>query len=480
MKRYYAIGLLILLLTAGCNNTQENENPNVLWIYVDDMSGWLSCYGDTVIQTPNIDGLAKGGVRFDRAYMPAPVCSPTRSGLITGTMPTTFGIHQHRTRVKSELPEGVKTIPELFRENGYVTFNVKKSDYNFDYDQDVLYSPEFVQPAKSVAKSHLAKNDLSWLKQLAGKKFFGQIQLAGGKWGGEVGQDYPVETQTDQKQMVVPPQYPDNPVIKSAMAYHYDQILTCDDQVGAIIKALKEYDIWDNTAVFFFSDHGSPMPRAKQYLYEEGTRVPLIVHWPEGGQTIQEKGDVRKDLVSGIDISTSSLGVAGITIPEYMEGKDLFSESYEGRPYVISVKDRMGNAIDRGRAVYSEDYMYIKNYYQDRPLYQSAYRDSYATFIELRKLYAENELSPLQASYHDASQRPAEELYDLKQDPHQVNNLAGKDAYIAILEQHRAYLKKWIAETSDQGQVPPSEEELERVYNRAPNRCKNPEYDIFK
>lgn len=479
MKRF-GLSLLVALALTGCKNTPEHPQPNVLWIYVDDMSGWLGCYGDTVIQTPNIDLLAKDGVRFDRAYMPAPVCSPTRSGLITGTMPTTFGIHQHRTRVKSDLPEGVKTIPELFREKGYVTFNLQKSDYNFDYDQDALYSPEFMEPPKEVVKSHLAKNDLSWLEQLRGKNFFGQIQLAGGKWGGEVGSKYPVNTQTDESQMVVPPQYPDNPVIRNAMAYHYDQILTCDDQVGAIMDALKQYDLWDNTVVFFFSDHGSPMPRSKQYLYEEGTKVPLIVHWPEGHQNIREKGEVRSDLVSGIDISTTSLGLAGISIPEYMEGKSLFSEGYEKRPFVVSVKDRMGNAIDRGRAVYSQDYMYIKNYYLDRPLYQSAYRDNYATFKELRRLYAAKELSPLQASYHDASQRPEEELYDLKRDPHQVNNLAEEDQYAAILEQHRAYLENWIVATSDQGQIPPSKEELEKVYKRAPDRCKNPEYDIFK
>jgi N-sulfoglucosamine sulfohydrolase len=456
------------------------ESPNILWIYVDDMSDWIGCYGDNTISTPNIDALATNGVRFNRAYMPCPVCSPTRSALITGTMQTTHGLHHHETMVKKPLPEGITTLPELFREAGYITFNEAKTHYNFSYNTDDLFSPEFERPPISVVNSHLIGHDLSWLKQLQGKKFFGQIQLSGGKWQGEAGSKYPAYSRISEQQIVIPPQYPDNSVFRNAIARHYEQIAYCDSQVGAIIQALKEYGIWENTVVFFFSDHGCQMPRAKQHVYEEGAKVPLIVHWPEGYKQLLRKGKVRNDLVSGIDISVSTLALAGIKVPAFMEGHNLFDKKYKEREFVVTARDRMGIAIDHVRAIRSSDYLYVRNYMTDRPLYQPAYRDGYATFVTLRKLYAEGKLTPLQASYHDASRRLSEELYDVKNDPNQLNNLASDPKYAAILNIHKKYLEEWEQQTDDKGRYPSSREELKKVFNAAPDKCVNPEYDIFR
>lgn len=472
--------LLSLIVSCENNNSQKKEEPNVLWIYVDDMSDWMGAYGDNTIPTPNIDKLAKNGVKFNRAYMPAPVCSATRSALITGTMQTTLGIHQHRTMLKKPLPKGVLTIPEIFRKAGYLTFNEEKSDYNFSYNSDDLYSPEFKRPGRKIVKSHLIGHDLTWLKQLKGKKFFGQIQLSGGKWQGEVGSKYPAASRIKESEVTVPKQYPDTPIIRNAIARHYEQIAFCDTQVGAIVEALKEYGLWKNTAVFFFTDHGCQMPRAKQYLYEEGAKVPLIVHWPTGTAQIKEKGAVRNDLVNGIDISATSLGIAGIAIPNSMEGQDLFSKDLEERKHVISAKDRMGAAIDYVRSVRTKDFIYIRNFMTDRALYQANYRDGYYTFKELRTLYKEDKLTKLQASYHNALQRPAEELYNLKNDPNQLNNLAQDPLYIETVEAHRAYLEKWQTKTNDQGMQPINIEELRKVYEKAPNTCKNREYNIFR
>lgn len=478
MKNLLLLSILAVFMSSACS--PENESPNILWIYVDDMSDWIGCYGDNTVPTPNIDMLAENGVLFNRAFMPAPVCSATRSALITGTMQTTFGLHHHRTMVKKPLPEGVTTIPELFRKAGYITFNEQKTDYNFSYNYDDLFSPDFERPSKSIVKSHLVALDLSWLEQLKGKKFFGQIQLSGGKYQGEAGSKYPAPSRIKESEVTVPPQYPDDPVIRNAIARHYEQIAFCDTQVGAIIQALKEYDLWDNTAVFFFTDHGCQLPRAKQYLYEEGTRVPFIVHWPEGYKKLMRNGNVRNDLVSGIDISVSSIALAGLDVPEFMEGKDLFSKKYKGRKYVVTAKDRMGIAIDHVRSIRSEDFLYLKNYLTDRPLYQPGYRDGYATFIALRKLYKEEKLTPLQASYHEASQRPDEELYDVKKDPNQLNNLAGDPKYASVLMNHRKALKDWEEMTDDKGRYPSSLEELEKVFNGAPEKCVNPEYKVFR
>ncbi|EDM26921.1 probable sulfatase [Lentisphaera araneosa HTCC2155] len=470
----------ILTLFILSHSTFAKDAPNVLWIVVDDMSGWLGCYGDETAATPNIDSLAINGVKFERAYMPSPVCSTSRSALITGTMQTSHGLHQHRTMIKKPLPEGISTIAQVFREAGYLTFNEQKTDYNFSYQYHDLFSPEFKRPSKKVVSSHLKGHDLTCLEQLKGKQFFGQIQLSGGKYQGEVGRKPSAYSRVKQSAIKVPPQYPDTAVMRNAIARHYEQIAFCDSQVGAIIKALKDYELWDNTIVFFFTDHGCPMPRAKQHLYDEGIKVPLIVHWPQGIRKLHELGKVRNDLVSGIDITTSSIDLAGLEVPEFMEGKKLFAKNYQPREFVISAKDRMGNAIDRVRSVRSEKFLYIKNHMTDRPLYQAAYRDGYATFVNLRKLYTEGKLSDLQASYHDASKRKVEELYDVINDPHQLHNLALNPEYASVLKKHRAQLVHWEQTTDDKGQQPPSKEELEKVYKNSKGKCVNPEYDFLK
>lgn len=475
--------LSIVLMTNAAfpiNAAETRDRPNILWIYVDDMSDWMGCYGDELAESPNIDRLADGGVRFDRAYIPAPVCSAARSALITGTMQTTHGLHNHRTMIKKPLPDGIETVPELFRKAGYLTFNEAKDDYNFKRDRNLMYSREFKRPTAKQVKGHMLGRDVSWLKQLEGKPFFGQIQLKGGKTGGETGSKYPAPSRISEDKITVPPQYPDHRVFRNAIARHYEQIAETDEQVGAIIAALKEYGMWETTAVFFFTDHGSPLPRAKQFLYEDGTKIPLVVHWPKGAATITRRGAVRTDLVSGIDIAATSLGIANIDIPGFMAGRDLFAEDFKPREFVISARDRMGNAIDRIRTVRSDKYRYIRNYKLDRALYQPQYRDGYATFKLLRQLLAAEKLTPLQASYHLVDSRAEEELYDLDADPHQLNNLAENANVASVLNQHRNFLYQWEKVTDDQGRYPESKESLSLVFKSSMGRCVNPEYDFLK
>ena len=456
------------------------QAPNVLWIYVDDMSDWMGCYGDPLAKTPHIDSLAEGGVLFQRAYMPAPVCSTTRSALITGTMQTTHGLHQHRTMIKKPLPNPLQTLPELFRSAGYLTFNEAKDDYNFDRSRSDMYSPEFQRPTKKQVFGHMIGRDVSWLKQLQGKAFFGQIQLKGGKFEGETGSTFPAHSGISEDAVSVPPQYPDHTVFRNAIARHYEQIAETDAQVGAIIAALKQYDLWDNTAIFFFTDHGSPLPRAKQFVYEDGTKVPLIVHWPAGTAQLRHNGAVRMDLVSGIDITATTLGLAGIDIPSFMEGRNFFAKDHQPRTFVVSARDRMGNAIDRIRAVRSEKFRYIRNYKTDRALFQPQYREQFPTFVTLRQLLAEQKLSPLQASYYDVKNRPQEELYDLRSDPHQTINLAANEKFQPELKTHRQLLQQWEDTTDDKGRYPESQASLRLVYKSAKGQCVGPEYDFLK
>ena len=444
------------------------SKPNVLWIYVDDMSDWMGCYGDGTVPTPNIDLLAAEGIRFERAYVPAPVCSTTRSALITGAMQTTLGLHHHRTMIKKPLPAGLRTLPGHFRRAGDLTFNEAKDDYNFEKPRLHLYSHEFG------TKAHFS-GDLEWMSELKGKPFFGQIQLKGGKLGGETGSKFPSKSRIDSSQVRVPSYYPDTPVFRDAIARHYEQVAVVDAEVGAIIAALKKNDLWENTIVVFFTDHGNPLPREKQNVYEAGLKVPLIFRGPG-----IPAGEVRKDLVSGIDIPATSLAFLNLRQPKSFEGRDLFDEDHEPREFVIGARDRLGVAIDRVRTVRSDKFRYIRNYHTDRPLYQLQYREKYATLSELRTLYSAGKLTPLQASYHDPAQRPEEELYDMMADPEQVRNLAKDPGYSEVLKKHREILTQWEKDTNDQGQYPAFQKELEAVYEKAKGVVSNPEYDFLK
>ncbi|MEC8934873.1 MAG: sulfatase, partial [Planctomycetota bacterium] len=450
-----------IISLAGVSDAGEPNRPNIRWIYVEDMNDWMGCYGDKIIKTPAIDSLAAKGVRFDRAYMPAGVCSATRSALITGTMQTTFGIHNHRSSRDNSagrfpslgmirLPEGVLTVPELFRKAGYYTYNQGKDDYNFVYKRERLYSN---------------KND--WRGRKSGQPFFAQIQLRGGK-------NRPVKT-VDPAKVPIPPYYPDTSITRREIAHHYDCVLKTDQEVASIISRLKKDGLFESTVIFFFTDHGMRLLRHKQFVYEEGVRVPLIVHWP-GEKNPVAAGTVRKDLVSGIDISVTSLALAGIKIPAHMEGRNVFAPQYKPRSFVISARDRCDYTIEHIRTVRTDRFRYLKNFLTDRPWMQPQYRDARPHTKEMKKLFAEGKLNPVQARFM-GPKKPAEELYDHSADPHEINNLASNPEYSKILQAHRKILSDWMAATDDKGQDPEAEEGLAQVYFRWKDTCVNPEYE---
>ena len=448
--------------------------PNILWIFVEDMNDWMGCYGDTLIQTPHIDALAAAGVRFDRAFMPAGVCSATRSAVITGTMQTTYGLHNHRSSRSAfrgqsmgddydaiRLPEGVKTLPELFRQAGYYTFNEGKEDYNFVHDLAKLYD----RKGKRMGFQGARKGS-EWSGRKPGQPFFGQIQLRGGKSG--------PQRIVSRAAVTVPPYYPNLPIIRDEIAHHYDCVLQTDRDVGDIVTTLKRDGLYESTVIFFFTDHGMRLLRHKQFLYEGGIKVPLIVAAP--GSSRFAPGVVRKDLVSGIDLAPTALALAGLKIPGHMEGQDLFASDYAPRKFIIAARDRCDYTIERIRAVRTAHFKYLRNYLTDRPYMQPQYRDGRPHTELMKRLYAEGKLDPVQARFM-ASERPAEELYDLRSDPHETKNLAGDLAHTETLEKHRKILADWIAATGDRGQQPESDAGLRAALKRWGEKCVNPEYD---
>lgn len=472
--------MLPLLLTACSDSSVPTNSPNILWIYLEDTSPLLGCYGTTIISTPHIDKLAENGITYSNAIMPAPVCSACRSTIITGMMSTTWGMHNHHSSRTEEsaiyLPDGVATIPEIFKDEGYFTFNNGKDDYNFTYDRRDLYDQDYmIHPLYGKSGERLAISDLK-----EKEPFFGQIQLYGGKEIFSSSFKERVESPVDRSSITLPPYLPYHSAIIEEYANHLDAIQITDSRVGEIIEKLTTNGLLDNTIIFFFSDHGMRLTRHKQFLYEGGIQVPLIIaDFRDNGPI--ESGIFNDDLVSGIDLGTSSLALAGIPIPGYMEGRDIFDKSMSPREYLISTRDRCDFTIDRIRSVRSKEYKYIRNFMTDRPYTQPTYMDvDGVEFVKVMKqLYAEDKLNPVQARFF-LDERPAEELYNLLEDPFEINNLAENPGYSEIVEAYAGVLNEWMEETDDKGQYPENMEGLKLMLGIWGEHAVNPEYDPLR
>lgn len=394
--------------------------------------------------------------------------------MITGVFQTTTGTHQHRSSRTEEseiyLPKNIKTLPQIFREHGYETFNKGKDDYNFVYQRDEHYSVKNPKP-KSGKKNRFSTKvgKADWTGVPKGKPWFGQIQLQGGKTGTKGLKD-----KVDPATMKVPPYFPDEKMFREGWAHHYNTVRVTDGHVQNIMRRLKDDGLLENTIVFFFSDHGNNHSlRHKQFCYEGGVHVPLII----SGPGIPEKA-VRQEMISALDISATTLALAGIELPDYLHGQDLFAEDYKKRDHVVSARDRCDYTIDRIRTVRTEKFRYIKNFLTDRVLLQPQYRDNRAPTKRLRELHASGKLGKI-PDWAFFGKRPSEELYDMEKDPHQVNNLATDPKYVAELKRHRDILNTWIKETGDKGEQPESRKNLRAVYKRWGDKCVNPEFDVF-
>lgn len=466
-------------LTRGMSE-RGKKRPNILWLAVEDISPFLSCYGYQENPTPHLDNLARTGVMFTNTFMPSPVCSPCRSAMITGMMSTTTGTHNHySSRTKDTaiyLPDHIKTLPEIFRDAGYFTFNQGKDDYNFWYDRKDLYAGEYTTH-RLYGKSGDRKT--GWRDRRKGQPFFGQIQLYGGKeiYSGKFKER--VRNPIDRKKVTLPPYYPDTPEIREDWAQHLDSIRLTDDRVGKILDILKMDGELENTIIMFFSDHGMRLWRHKQFCYDSSLRVPFIMNWAGNPNGLGGAGTIRDDLVNGLDIAATSLALAGIRVPGYMESRDLFAENFQPRTHVISTRDRCDFTIDRIRSVRTERYRYIRNFYPDRPYMQPNYRDEWDISRMMRKLHADGKLNKIQDRFW-SDERPAEELYNLRTDPHEIHNLAPEPRLKPVLEAHRKILTRWICETGDRGQYPEDAPNLKYMYDHWGKKCVNPEYNRFK
>lgn len=498
------LGLIAIFAVLSCaeNQSENVTKPNILWIIAEDLSPFMGCYGDSINKghTPTIDKLASEGVLFKHAYATAPVCSASRSALITGVMQTSTGTHQHRSsrtvdgeivpeELRIHLPEYVKTIPELMKVAGYFTFNNGKDDYNFHYNRNALYDVGSADNYKAGmngwqgnrAKDFMSLTNAVWNSRPdKNQPWFGQVQIMGGKADAKYVREGEVLEDTD---VPLPPYFPDIPSQRKAWTTHYNANRGSDVLISEILDKLKADGELENTIIFFFSDHGSNTSlRHKQFCYEGGMQVPLII---KGKHVSLEAGKIRNELVSLLDVSATTLALAGAELPEYLDGQNLFNVEYEAPKIIVGARDRCDYTIDRIRTVRSDKYRYIRNYYPDRPMLQAGYRDNRPMVKDIKNQYKEGKLTEYQEE-HWFGIRPEEEIYDLETDPHQMNNLASDSNYETVLREHRKVLEAWIKETDDKGQYPESATDLKATYELWKDRPifrdakVNPEYNQFR
>ena len=447
-----------LLAACGSSSAPEGQvKPNVLWIIGEDFSPELGCYGDETVSTPRIDKLASEGVLYTQCCVTAPICSIARSALLTGKYQTSIGAHHHRShRVDGyRLPEGVTPFPDLFREAGYHTSNLKnspvggsgKTDFNFNLD-----GPPY--------------DGADWSERAEGQPFYAQINFGETHRAWKPYPDNPV----DPESVNLPPYYPDHPLMRRDWALYLETAQHLDDRVGSVLDRLESEGLAEDTIVIFFSDHGRAMPRGKQFCYEGGMVIPLIVRIPErfrpAGWTPGSKDD---RLISHIDITATSLALCGIDRPANMDGRVFIGpEEDPEREVQFCARDRADETVDRIRAARTKQYKYIRNFMPERAYTQSNnYKEvAYPPLMLLHQLHADDKLERDQRLFM-AETRPEEELFDLHADPYEVRNLALDPQYQVKLGEMRDMLDAWIEETGDTGAEPedpvPAEYDLRTI-----------------
>lgn len=452
------------------SNVNESK-PNIVWIMAEDICPRLSCYGDSLAHTPTIDRLANEGIVFTNAFTCAGVCAPSRVGIITGMYATSIGA-QHMRQAKSLIefeqvpqynavpPSWVKAFPEYLRKAGYYCTNARKTDYQFGtpftiWDECNDNASWRTRPEKEMpffsCFTFESTHEINVWTDADKLRFFKDNKVDTARLVKDVKKRpfLPEKYITDPKMVVVPPYYPDTKIVREDMARHYTNISRMDTQVGDVIRKLKEDNLLENTIIFFMGDNGDGLPRAKRWMYDTGIKVPLIIWCPS--RFVQQR-DTR--LISLTDLAPTVLALAGVDIPEYMHGKDIFGELMENpHKYIFAGRDRMDDTYDMIRAIRSKEYKYIRNFEPEKNYTQpNQFLYRMPMMQEIIRLEKVGELNRNQ-SYWLFNQKPAEELYNIINDPQELTNLAANPAYSEILKTLRADLYSWMISTGDWGMV---------------------------
>lgn len=480
-KAYASLFLLILVM-ASCNQDKARNNdieeiktiinpvvdgqPNILWIVAEDLSAYIPSFGDSTIITPHISQLAAEGVCYDNFYSPHPVCAPARAAIITGMYANSIGASHMRTgpwyagkpdentlkNYQKGMPENLKTyeaVPaanvKMFTEDlraaGYYCSNNSKEDYQF------LKTP--IAWDESGPKAH-------WRNRPQGKPFFSvfNIELTHESQIWRKQQD---TLWVDQElEVPIPPYLPDTEIAKNDIRRMYSNVREMDNRVGEILEQLENDGLLENTIVFWYTDHGGPLPRQKRLLYDSGLKVPMVIRFPDKAN--QNQRDER--MISFIDLAPTLLSLAGLPIPTHMQGTAFLGKEMrsEEPKYVFGAADRFDETTDRIRSVRDQQFKYIKYYETDKPMYlEVAYRNQMPIMQELLRLRDADELSQEQQLWF-RSKKPDEELFDLWNDPYELRDLSQDAKYSEKLNELRLACASWTEEIHDTGLIP--EEQL--------------------
>ena len=429
-----AVGLSLLLAAVGSAATAA-DRPNLVLIIADDMA-WNDCgaYGHPHIRTPNIDRLAKDGLRFDRAYLTTSSCSPSRSSMITGRYPHNTDAGQ----LHLPLPGNQVTFVELLKKSGYYTAAAGK------WHLGPATKPKF----DTVKEGGGPSGCENWVPVLRDRPkdqpFFLWLAAIDPHRGYQPNSIPKPHTADD---VIIPPFIPDTSEVRKDFGLYYDEISRMDGFIGQVVAELDRQKVADDTLILFITDNGRPFPRCKTTLYDSGIRTPFIVRWPSRVKA----GGITGSLVSSLDIAPTFLELAGVEAGPTFQGesfaKTLTDPAAPVRRYAIA-EHNWHDFDDHQRGVRGSRFLYIRNHYTDIPLTPPADAVGGPTYQEMRRLNKASELTPVQAMPF-RQPRPTEELYDSTTDPFQMRNLAGDPAHAAVLSEMRAELLKWEKATED-------------------------------
>lgn len=448
--------LFIFLLFGCCGSLlsaqaqSPEERPNVVWIMSEDNSiHYLQHFFPGGATTPAIESLASEGLTFRNAFSCSPVCSVARTTLITGCYAPRLATQYHRRSQVVQLPEGLKMFPAELRRAGYYTTNNSKEDYNITgakqaWDDSSRRASWRGRPTPETPFFHVQTFTMSHESSL---HFSEQV------FRNEA-------TQHDPAALQPHPYLPDTELVRYTHARYLDRIQVIDQAVEKLIGQLKEDGVWENTIVFYFGDHGGVLPRSKGYVYDVGLHVPLVIRFPEKllqrWQLVAGADDNR--FVEFVDFGPTVLSLAGITTPPLMDGQPFLGDAATGDDQfteALGYADRFDEKIDMTRSLHRGRYHYIRNY---QPFYpdglQNNYRYKMLAYQQWREQFNAGELTTSQAAFFEA--RPAELLYDLQQDPFEVNNLANDPEFADILRDLRTRLQARLKALPDLSFFPES------------------------
>ena len=448
------------------SSLELGERPNIVWIVAEDLSPLIPPYGDSTVATPNISRLAEEGVLYTHFFSPSGVCAPSRAAIATGMYPTRIGAQHMRTgpwfrfTVKDKAianyprkayeampPAGTHMMSSYLRRAGYFCTNNPKEDYQFrcelgawdesNFEAHWKHRPDKNQPFFAIFNLDDTHESMIWRRAKDSLLVDSLLEVP------------------------IPPYLPTTEVAKRDIRRLYSLIVEMDRRVGNILDELEAAGELENTIVFWYTDHGGPLPRQKRTIYDSGIHVPMIIRFPNR----QLAGKVDSQLLSFIDLKPTVLSLAGIEPPSYVDGKAWMGKyaDTEERQYVFAAADRFDNQTDKIRAVRGRRFKLVRYYNLNQPYYLPVkYRETMPIMQELLRLHEKDSLDEYQAQWF-RPQKDSLELFDLQDDPHELHNIIDDPRYAATVAELRNALDKWIAETGDKGQWP-EEEYLEKIW----------------